>query len=356
MIQRRKTRTVSVGTVRLGHQYPVAVQSMTKVLTTDVAACVRQVKRLAEAGCALVRIAVPTRADTEAFAKIVQKSPVPLVADIHFSPERAIEALEGGAAKIRLNPGNIKDRKDILRIIDCAKRHGAAIRAGVNEASIRDLKTADVRQDKRVTLMLKEMKQYVRLFEKAGFDNLVLSAKSADTVRTIAINRAMAETFDYPIHVGLTHAGLLEDAQTPSAVAIGTLLAEGIGDTIRVSIAGDPVVEARLGHDILTALGLSPRQGPELIVCPTCGRCEVDVRSLAKKVRKLLQEIHQPVRVAVMGCVVNGPGEAADADVAVCAGKGKGFIYRGGQKIAAVEEAGILDALRREITAITAGY
>ena len=355
MIQRRKTKTVSVGSVQLGGRYPVAVQSMTKVLTTDISACVQQVKRLAKAGCSLVRIAVPTRADTEAFARIVQRSPVPLVADIHFSPERAIEALEGGAAKIRLNPGNLKDRRDIVRIIDCAKQHGAAIRIGVNEASIRDLKTGDVRQDKRVTLMLKEMKQYVRLFEKTGFDNIVLSAKSADTMRTIAINRAIAETFDYPIHVGLTHAGLLEDAHTPSAVAIGTLLAEGIGDTIRVSIAGDPVEEARLGREILASLGLVERQGPELIVCPTCGRCEVDVKGLARKVRKLLSTVEQPLRVAVMGCVVNGPGEAADADVAICAGKGKGFLYRNGQKIAAVEESGLLEALRREISAIIEG-
>ncbi len=349
MIKRRKTKTATVGAVKLGHRYPVAVQSMTKVLTTDIEACSQQVHRLAEAGCALVRIAVPTRADTEALAKIIQQSPVPIVADIHFSPERAIEALEAGAAKIRLNPGNIKDRGDILRIIDCAKRHKAAIRAGVNEASIRDLKTGDTRQDKRVGLMLKEMKQYVRLFEKAGFDNLVLSAKSADTVRTIAINRAMAETFDYPIHVGLTHAGLIEDAQTPSAVAIGTLLAEGVGDTIRVSIAGDPVQEAKLGREILLSLGLLPRHEPELIVCPTCGRCEVNVRDLAQQVRTLLAEVHRPVRVAVMGCVVNGPGEAADADVAICAGKGKGFIYRNGVKVAAVEEAGLLDALREQI-------
>jgi len=354
MIQRRKTKIVSVSSLHLGGGHPVAVQSMTKVATTDVAACVRQVKKLAAAGCALVRIAVPTKADTLAFAKIVQKSPVPLVADIHFSPQRAVEAIEGGAAKIRLNPGNIKDPTDILKIIDCAKQHGAAIRIGVNEASIRDLKSGDVGQDNRVPLMLDEMKTYVRLFEKAGFDNILLSAKSADTVRTIEVNRAIADTFDYPIHIGLTHAGLLEDAQTPSAIAIGTLLAEGIGDTIRVSIAGDPVQEAKLGNDILASLGLSQRHGPELIVCPTCGRCEVDVTGLARKVRTLLKDVHQPVRVAVMGCVVNGPGEAADADVAVCAGKGKGVLYRGGKKIAVVDEANLLEALRREITAIVA--
>jgi len=353
MIERRQTKTVRIGTVRAGSGHPVAVQSMTKVLTTDVAACVRQIKRLATAGCALVRVAVPTRADTQAFAKIVEKSPVPLVADIHFSPQRAIEALEVGAAKIRLNPGNIKDPHDIRRIIDCAKRHGAAIRIGVNEASIRDLKHTDVRQDQRVSLMVSEMKTYVRFFEKAGFDQIVLSAKSADTMRTIDVNRAIAQSFDYPIHIGLTHAGLAEDARTPSAVAIGTLLAEGIGDTIRVSIAGDPVQEARLGFEILASLGLAPKRGPELVVCPTCGRCEVDVAGLARKVRKLLRTLDTPVRVAVMGCIVNGPGEAADADVAVCAAKGKGFLYRRGKRIAAVAEADLLETLSREITAGT---
>jgi (E)-4-hydroxy-3-methylbut-2-enyl-diphosphate synthase len=199
--------------------------------------------------------------------------------------------------------------------------------------------------------MVSEMKTYVRFFEKAGFDHIVLSAKSADTMRTIDVNRAIAQSFDYPIHIGLTHAGLAEDARTPSAVAIGTLLAEGIGDTIRVSIAGDPVQEARLGCDILASLGLAQKCGPELVVCPTCGRCEVDVTGLARKVRKLLRTLDTPVRVAVMGCIVNGPGEAADADVAVCAAKGKGFLYRRGKRVAAVAEADLLDALRREITA-----
>jgi (E)-4-hydroxy-3-methylbut-2-enyl-diphosphate synthase len=228
MIERRKTKTVHVGTVLLGSGHPVVIQSMAKVFTTDVEACVRQVNRLAAAGCGLVRIAVPTRKDTEAFAQIVQKVYLPLIADIHFSAERAIEAIEAGAAKIRLNPGNIKKAADIRRIIDCAKQHRIAIRIGVNEASIRNLKAGDVQADRRVDLMRDEMAGYIRLFEKAGFDNLVLSAKSADTVRTIAINRMLAEHFDYPIHIGLTHAGLPEDAAVPSAVAIGTLLAEGI--------------------------------------------------------------------------------------------------------------------------------
>jgi (E)-4-hydroxy-3-methylbut-2-enyl-diphosphate synthase len=351
MIKRRKTRCIQIGSVKIGGKRPILLQSMTKVDTTNIQGCLSQVRKLAAAGAGLVRIAVPTRADTEAFGKIVSRSPVPLVADIHFSPERAIEAIEAGAAKIRLNPGNLKNKNDIQRIIDCARQHHIAIRIGVNEASIRDLKH-DIKTDRRVVLMLKEMTGYVRLFERRGFENIAISAKSTDTVRTIEINRLLSQTFDYPIHIGLTHAGLLEDALAPSAVAIGTLLAEGIGDTVRVSIAGDPVHEIETGKKILASLGLYASSKPELTVCPTCGRCEVDVVGLAKKVRKLLMKTDKPIRVAVMGCIVNGPGEAADADLAICAGSKKGFLYKNGQKIAAVEEEHLLDALAAEIEKI----
>lgn len=352
MVTRRKTKTVKVGSVEIGAAAPLVIQSMTKVPTTDVARCVRQVKQLVEAGCRLVRIAVPRRADTEAFAKIVQRVDVPLIADVHFSPDRAIEAIEAGAAKIRLNPGNIKNREDIFRIIDAAKMHKIAIRIGVNEASIRDLKADAVAVDDRIDLMLREMKSYVRLFEQRGFTQLVLSAKSSDVVRTIEINRRIAETFDYPIHLGLTHAGLPDDARVPSAVTLGALLAEGIGDTIRVSAAGNPVEEARIASQILVSLGLHERRGPELIVCPTCGRTEIDVIKLARRVQKAIRDCDKPLRVAVMGCVVNGPGEAADADVAVCAGKHKAFIYRAGQKVATVPEDRIVPALMEELQRI----
>lgn len=349
MIKRRKTRVVNVGGVKLGGKNAVVVQSMTKVTTTDVRKCLGQIRRLADAGCGLVRLAVPTSADAGALSRIVDKSPVPVIADIHFSARLAIEAIESGASKIRLNPGNIKDRSEIMRIIDAAKLHGTAIRAGVNEASIRDLKNEVVPEGKRVSLMLREIKKYVRLFEKKGFTNLVLSAKSADTVRTIEINRAIAGTFDYPIHVGLTHAGLPEDAKIPSAIAIGTLLAEGIGDTIRVSLAGGPVEEIRFGLQILRSLGLVESDEPELTVCPTCGRCNVDVVRLAKEVKRSLKGVGKPVKIAVMGCIVNGPGEAQDADLAVCAAMGKGYIYRKGRKIATMPEESLLDALNAEI-------
>jgi len=349
VIKRRKTRIVRVGSVKLGSAAPVVIQSMTKVPTVDVARCVRQINRLVGAGCRLVRLAVPRRADTEAFAKIVQKVDVPLIADVHFSPDRAIEAIEGGAAKIRLNPGNIRNRNDILRIIDVAAVHKAAIRVGVNEASIRDLKARPVPEARRTALMLREMKKYVRLFEKRNFTSLVLSAKSSAVLRTIEINRAIAETFDYPIHLGLTHAGLPEDARLPSAIALGTLLAEGIGDTIRVSAAGDPVKETEIAKQILVALGLTKRLSPELIVCPTCARAGIDVAKLARRVQKALRQIDKPLRVAVMGCVVNGPGEAADADLAICAAKNKGYVYRHGRKIAVAPESEIIPAMLKEL-------
>ena len=349
MIKRRKTKTARVGSIKIGSGNRIVIQSMTKTDTTDIRRCVAQIKKLLSAGCDLVRIAVPTKADSEAFAKIVQKINAPLIADIHFSAARAIEAIEAGAAKIRLNPGNIKKRSDILKIIDAAKAHKIAIRIGVNEASIRDLKRTDTPVKKRVALMLKEMKSYIRLYEGRGFSNIVLSAKSADVIRTIEINRAIAQEFDYPIHLGLTHAGLPEDATAPSAAAIGTLLAEGIGDTIRVSLAGDPVREVYLAQEILRSLGLFKDNKPKLIVCPTCGRCQIDVVKLAKKVKGCLKDINKPLRVAVMGCVVNGPGEAADADLAICAGKGKGFIYKKGKKIKAVQEKNLVRVLSGEL-------
>jgi (E)-4-hydroxy-3-methylbut-2-enyl-diphosphate synthase len=322
---------------------------MTKVPTTDVARCVRQVNQLARAGCSLVRIAVPRRADTEAFAKIVERVSLPLVADIHFSADRAIEAIEAGAAKIRLNPGNIQCAADINRVIDAARQHKVAIRIGVNEASIRDLKGQPVPYNKRISLMLKEIRKYIRLFERRGFDQLVLSSKSTDTLRTIEINQRIADAFDFPMHLGLTHAGLPDDARIPSAVALGSLLSQGIGDTIRVSAAGDPVIETRMACDILTSLGLRARTQPELIVCPTCGRTEIDVIKLAKRVKKGLAHVTRPVRIAVMGCVVNGPGEAEDADLAICAGKGKAFLYKDGKKIAVVQEEHLMTALLDEI-------
>jgi (E)-4-hydroxy-3-methylbut-2-enyl-diphosphate synthase len=354
MIKRRKTITVKVDHLKIGSRFPIVVQSMTKVPTIDVRRCVRQINQLIRAGCALVRLAVPTREDTKAFGEIVQKVSVPLIADIHFSANRAIEAIEAGAAKVRLNPGNIKNRNDINRVIDAAKLHKIAVRVGVNEASIRELNKAEVPHEKRVALMSKELQKYVRLFEKRKFSRLVLSAKSSDLLRTIEVNRRIAQKFAYPIHIGLTHAGLPEDAKVPSAVGLGTLLAEGIGDTIRVSAAGNPLVEVRMAKQILIALSLYENAEPnlQLVVCPTCARAQVDVTRLARKIRRALGAIKKPLRVAVMGCIVNGPGEAADADIAVCTAKTKAYIYRKGRRISIVPERQIIPELMNHLESL----
>jgi (E)-4-hydroxy-3-methylbut-2-enyl-diphosphate synthase len=349
MIKRRQTTNFKIGSVKIGSNASIIIQSMTKVPTVDINSCVKQIKALQRTGCQLVRVAVANRKDSAAFKEIVGKVKIPLIADIHFSSARAIESIEAGAAKIRLNPGNIKLRKDILRIIDSAKIHNVAIRVGVNEASIRDLKKRNVPLSKRTALMLSEMKKYVRLFESRSFRKIVLSAKSSDPVRTIEINRKIADAFDYPIHLGLTHAGLVEDAQMSSAVTLGALLAEGIGDTIRVSAAGNPVFEVEIAKKILSCLGLYKHNEPELIVCPTCARAQIDVTKPARKVKKALLKVNKPIRVAVMGCIVNGPGEAADADLAVCAAKGKAFLYRKGRKIATVSESKLENVLINEL-------
>ncbi|MHC4130686.1 MAG: flavodoxin-dependent (E)-4-hydroxy-3-methylbut-2-enyl-diphosphate synthase [Planctomycetota bacterium] len=349
MIKRRKTINFRIGSVKIGSNAPIIIQSMTKVPTVDISRCIKQIKALQRCGCQLVRIAVANRKDSSAFKRIAEKVNVPLIADIHFSSARAIESIEAGAAKIRLNPGNIKRGRDILRIIDSAKMHDVAIRIGVNEASIRDLKKKNVPLQKRTDLMLREMKKYVRLFEGCSFRKIVLSAKSSDPVRTIEINRKIADAFDYPIHLGLTHAGLIEDAQMSSAVTLGALLAEGIGDTIRVSAAGNPVFEVEIAKKILSCLGLYKLNEPELIVCPTCARAQIDVTKPARKVKKALLKVNKPIRVAVMGCIVNGPGEAADADLAICAAKGKAFLYRKGKKIATVSETKLENTIVKEL-------
>lgn len=347
--KRKKTRKVMVGDVQIGSGSHIVLQSMTKVPTEDISRCVRQVRRLVRSGCEMVRIAVPRKADTEAFAQIVEKVDIPLIADVHFSADRAIEAIEAGAGKIRLNPGNITGVKEVRRIIAAASMHKTAIRIGINEASIRDLRKGDVPEAERVELMLKEMERYIRFFEDADFNQIVLSAKSRDSFRTIEINRQISASFDYPIHIGLTHAGLPKDVQIPSAVALGGLLSEGIGDTIRVSAAGSPVTEVRIARRILESLGLRERSRPELTVCPSCGRAQMDVVKLAREIEKKTGKIDKPVRIAVMGCVVNGPGEAADADLAVCAAKTRGHIYRNGRKISIVPREKIIPVLVEEL-------
>jgi len=363
MVPRRKTRQVSVGGVLIGGDAPVVIQSMTSTYTYDVDATVAQIRRLAEAGCELVRVAVPERRDTEALRSILDQSPVPIIADVHFHYERALEAVEAGVHKIRLNPGNIKDRKQVVRVIAACRDHGIPIRVGVNEGSVVERRDKDRRAEQKsgleadyrgrmVGLMLEAVEQYVRLFDENDFHDVVLAAKSIDATMVIDAYRAISLRFDLPLHLGVTHAGPPETGRIRSIAALGSLLAMGIGDTIRISYAADPIHEVEDAKELLCSLGLRNRVEPELIACPTCGRIEIDLITLTAEVRKKLATIKTPVKVAVMGCVVNGPGEAEGADVAVFAGKGKGIIYVQGEQKRTVSEEKMLDALYEETLAL----
>jgi len=357
-IQRRPARVVPVGGVVIGGGAPVVVQSMTNTATADADATIRQVCSLAEAGAELVRLAVPTKADTAALKKIVAASPVPIVADVHFHFDRALEAIDAGAAKIRLNPGNIRDRGQVRRVIAAARDAGAAIRVGVNEGSIVD-RTDDVRHAADLArpldeLMVEKMAEYLEVFQEADFQNLVLSAKSHDAVTTVAVSRRMAQRWDYPLHLGVTHAGTAATGAIRSAAALGALLCEGIGDTIRISYAGDPTAEVVAALELLYSLRLRPRKGMELIACPTCGRARMDMEPIVEQIRRRLADVKFPVSVAVMGCVVNGPGEAEGADVAICAGKGKAVLYRSGKRLRTVNLDEMVQAVVDEVRRIGA--
>lgn len=365
MQTRRPTRQVMVGPVPVGGTAPVSIQSMTSTYTRDVDATVTQIRRLAEAGCDIVRVAVPERSDTEALPAILDQSPVPIVADVHFHYERAMEAIEAGVHKIRLNPGNIKDRREVDRVIAACRERRIPIRVGVNEGSVVERKDrglrasqqAELARDRRaelLRLMVETVEDYLRIFEENDFHDVVLSAKSIDATMVIDAYRAISERFDFPLHLGLTHAGPPETGRIRSIASLGSLLSQGIGDTIRISYAADPVLEAEDGRELLCSLGLRGRAEPELIACPTCGRIEIDLIKLTAEVRRKLAGIRVPVKVAVMGCVVNGPGEAEGADVAVFAGKGRGIIYVQGEQKRTVTEAEMLDALYDETMALAA--
>lgn len=360
MIARKKTSQVSVGGVRIGGGAPIALQTMTSVPTHQVDACLEEIHRLARAGADLVRVAVPEQRDTQALREIVRASPVPIIADVHFHYERAIEAIEAGAHKIRLNPGNIQDRRQVDRVIAACRERGIPIRVGVNEGSVVERRDRSRRASEKaalqadyaatlVRLMVEKLEEYLRIFDQNDFHDVVLSAKSHDPRIVIDVYTEIHRRFDYPLHLGVTHAGPPETGRIRSIAALAALLASGIGDTIRISYAADPLQEVIDGKELLCCLGLRARTEPELIACPTCGRIEVDLLSLVAQVRqRLAAEITVPMKVAVMGCLVNGPGECEGADVAIFAGRCRGIIYVQGQQKQAVPERAMLDALLDE--------
>lgn len=347
-LARERTRRVMVGSVPLGGGSPVVVQSMTCTPTVDADATLAQVNALVDAGCDLVRVTVPSREALGPFERICHESAVPIVADIHFDYRLAIGAVRAGAAKLRINPGNIGDWERVDAVIDAAGEAGAAIRIGVNAGSL-DKRIAERDGLTQPERLVASSLEFVEHFEKRGFDDIVLSAKAHSVPTTIETYRALSRELPHvPLHLGVTEAGTVQQGTIKSAVGLGVLLAEGIGDTMRVSLTADPVEEPPVCWGILQSLGLR-RRGPELVSCPTCGRTQVDLIGLAEEVGERLKGCSKPISVAVMGCVVNGPGEASDADVGVACGRGVGMVFRHGEVIRKVPEDQIVDALMEEI-------
>jgi (E)-4-hydroxy-3-methylbut-2-enyl-diphosphate synthase len=346
-IVRKKTRQISVGSVKVGGDAPIVVQSMTNTPTGDVAATVAQIRRLEAAGCEIVRVAVPDEAAAAAIRDIRQRIAVPLVADVHFDHRLAIAAIRSGADGLRINPGNIGSRRRIKAIADCAADHGVPIRIGVNAGSLEK----DIRKrcgGATAAGMVESALRHINILRDLGFEQLKLSIKASDVHRTVEAYRLLAEKTDFPLHVGVTEAGGLYAGIVKSTLGIGMLLAEGIGDTIRVSLTRDPLEEVRTAYEILRALDIR-RRGPEIISCPTCGRCNIDLFDVAEKVDKALSVKTVPIKLAIMGCVVNGPGEAAEADIGVAGGNGIGILFKHGRVVKKFPEDQLVSVLLEEV-------
>lgn len=345
--RRRRSRQVYVGNVPIGGNAPMAVQSMTKTKTADIEATVQQILRCVEAGADIMRVTVNDWEAADAVGEIVRRSPIPIVADIHFNHIFALKAIEGGVAKVRINPGNIGSRDRIKQVLKAAKERGIPIRIGVNSGSLeKDIlekhgyPTAEALYESAI--------RHVEIAQDFGFDDIVISVKSTDVRLMIEAYRMIAERTDFPLHLGVTEAGTTRVGTIKSAVGIGTLLAAGIGDTIRVSLTDEPEEEVLVGKEILRSLGLAQRS-VEIISCPTCGRIEVDLFSIVRQIEERVKGIRKPVKVALLGCVVNGPGEASEADIGIAAGRGVGILYRKGEVIRRVKEEEIVDAVVEEI-------
>ncbi len=349
-MERRKTRQIQVGKVKIGSDAPISVQSMTNTRTDDAAATLRQIGELAAAGCEIIRCAVPDMAAAEGIKRIVSESPIPVIADIHFDYKLALAAIDAGVNGLRLNPGNIGGNDRVAAVVEAAKKRNIPIRIGVNAGSLpKDL--LEKYGHPTAEALVEAAWRHIHILEDMDYRNIKVSLKAHDVPLTIAAYRLLASQCDYPLHVGITEAGTVNSGIIKSAVGIGTLLAEGIGDTIRVSLTGDPVREVKVAYDILKALGLR-EYGPTLISCPTCGRTKINLEKLALEVERRLANISEPITVAVMGCVVNGPGEAREADVGIAGGINEGLIFRKGVILKKVPEECIIDELFNEIDKI----
>ncbi|HJD41451.1 MAG TPA: flavodoxin-dependent (E)-4-hydroxy-3-methylbut-2-enyl-diphosphate synthase [Candidatus Mediterraneibacter quadrami] len=344
---REETKVIDIGGVKIGGKYPIAIQSMTNTKTEDVQATVEQILKLEAAGCEIIRCTVPTMEAAEALREIKKQIHIPLVADIHFDYRLAIAAIENGADKIRINPGNIGSEDRVKAVVDKAKEYGVPIRVGVNSGSLEKPlleKYGGVTAEAIVESALDK----VHMIENMGYDNLVVSIKSSDVLMCVRAHELIAKECPYPLHVGITESGTVYSGNVKSSVGLGIILHEGIGNTIRVSLTGDPVEEIRTAKLILKTLGLR-KGGIEVVSCPTCGRTKIDLIGLANEVEKMAADIPLDIKVAVMGCVVNGPGEAREADIGIAGGIGEGLLIKKGEVIRKVKEEELLDTLRQEL-------
>lgn len=346
MIKRRKSKEISIGNVKIGNNNPISVQSMCNTDTRNIPETAMQIQELANAGCELVRLAVLNKDAAEAIKELVKISPVPLIADIHFDYRLAIQCINNGIAALRLNPGNIGKRENVEKVVKLAKQQNIPIRIGVNAGSLeKDL------QEKEIPLaekMVESAMRHIKILEDLDFDLIKVSLKSSDVLTTIEAYRSIAEKIPYPLHLGVTEAGTLKNGLIKSSIGLGTLLAEGIGDTIRVSLTEDPVEEVYAGFDILKSLKLR-NKGVNFISCPTCGRTQIDLISLAKKVEQRFKNLDANITIATMGCAVNGPGEARHADFGIAGGINEGYVFQKGEIIARVPENELLDKLEEVI-------
>lgn len=347
-MDRRKTKQIKIGNVLIGGGSPISVQSMTNTKTIDTKKTLEQINSLYDAGCDIVRIAVPDMDSAKNIKNIVDKSPMPIIADIHFDYRLAIEAINQGVSCLRLNPGNIGSIDRVKAVVNMAKQNHIPIRIGVNAGSLN--KAILLKHNNKVTpeALVESALEHIDILEKEDFHDIKISLKAHDVPLTIKAYRLMSEKVDYPLHLGITEAGTINSGIIKSAVGIGALLSEGIGDTFRISLTGDPVNEVKVANEILKSLNLK-EYGPTLVSCPTCGRCNIDLNTIALQVEERLKGIKNPITVAVMGCVVNGPGEAKDADIGIAGGKGEGLVFRKGEIVKKVPENQLINELFMEL-------
>ncbi len=345
--KRKKTLTIHVGSVAVGGGAPVSVQSMTKTNTRNVKSTVRQIRILEEAGCEIIRIAVPDIEAAEALGKIKARVAIPIIADIHFDWKLALEAVQQGVDGLRINPGNIGARWKVEEVVSAAGDRGIPIRIGVNAGSL-SKKLLTKYSHPSPEALVESAAEHIEILESLNFRNIKVSLKASNVPTTVEAYRLFSKKFRYPLHIGISEAGPSFTGIIKSSVGLGILLSEGIGDTVRVSLSSDPAEEVRVAYEILKSLGLRER-GANIVSCPTCGRCEIDIRGLAAEVETLLKDIKKPITVAVMGCIVNGPGEAREADVGIAGGKGTGLLFKKGKIVRRLKESELLDALRKEI-------